>query len=124
MDKTVVSHSGACHCKRVKFEFDAEGDLVAFDCNCSICAMKRNIHTIVPKTAFRLLEGEDVLTAYTFNTHIAKHKFCSVCGVATRFIPRINPEAVGITIACIAPGTLNNVDVQTYDGRNLLSTVS
>ncbi|KAG9416315.1 hypothetical protein AC1031_000712 [Aphanomyces cochlioides] len=106
MNKTVVTHSGACHCKRVKFEFDVEGDLVAFDCNCSICAMKRNIHTIVPKTAFRLLEGK------------------IVCGVATHFIPRLNPEAVGVTIACITPGTLNKVDVQAYDGRNLLSTVS
>ncbi|KAF0698011.1 Aste57867_11342 [Aphanomyces stellatus] len=113
-----VTHAGYCHCKAVLFEFDAPADLVAFDCNCSICAMKRNVHTIVPAAHFRLVAGADVLTTYTFNTHTAKHKFCRICGVVPFYIPRSNPDGVAITIACIAPGTVGHVDVQTYDGQN------
>ncbi|CAK4117377.1 unnamed protein product [Aphanomyces euteiches] len=118
MSSAKVVHRGACHCKRVRFEFDAETELVAIDCNCSICLMKRNVHTIIPSSCFRLLEGDDVLTTYTFNTHKAQHKFCSVCGVQPFYIPRSNPDGVAITIACITPGTVSRFDIQTYDGLN------
>ncbi len=38
--------------------------------------MKRNTHAIVPAAKFRLLQGGDLLTTYTFGTHTAKHLFC------------------------------------------------
>ncbi|ETW08527.1 hypothetical protein H310_01090 [Aphanomyces invadans] len=113
-----VTHAGSCHCCAVRFEFDAPDHLVAFDCNCSICAMKRNVHTIVPSSSFRLLAGEEVLTTYTFNTHTAKHKFCRICGVQPFYVPRSNPDGVAVTIACITPGTVTHVDIQQYDGQN------
>lgn len=31
---SLVTHSGACHCGAVQFQFDAPPDLVAWDCNC------------------------------------------------------------------------------------------
>ena len=37
--------------------------------------MKQNQHVIVAEKKFRLLQGEDDLTTYTFNTHAAKW-FC------------------------------------------------
>ncbi|KDO19094.1 hypothetical protein SPRG_15573 [Saprolegnia parasitica CBS 223.65] len=114
----MVQHTGSCHCKAVTFEFEAPAKLVAWDCNCSICAMKKNVHTIVPSAAFRLTAGADKLTTYTFNTHTAKHQFCSVCGVQPFYIPRSNPDGFAITIACIAPGTVQHVEVKRYDGQN------
>ena len=43
-----VTHFAHCHCRAVEFSFSAPADLVAWDCNCSICAMKRNVHAIIP----------------------------------------------------------------------------
>jgi hypothetical protein len=78
------TYRGNCHCQRVQFECDAPSHLVAWDCNCSICVMKKNTHFVVPVQDFRLITGEDVLTTYSFNTHVAKHRFCNVCGVQVR----------------------------------------
>ncbi|OQR99401.1 proline-rich protein 6 [Thraustotheca clavata] len=113
-----MKHFGYCHCKAVQFEFEAPDELVAWDCNCSICLMKKNVHTIVPASAFHLTQGADVLTTYTFNTHTAKHQFCRICGVQPFYIPRSNPDGYAITIACIAPGTVKHFEIKKYDGQN------
>jgi hypothetical protein len=114
-----LTHSGACHCGAVQFEFDTESKhFVAWDCNCSICALKRNVHTMVDKRDFRLLKGEDSLTEYTFGTGVAKHKFCKVCGVQAFYSPRSNPHSWAVTIACIKPGTFDSVETKFYDGKN------
>ncbi|GBF92712.1 centromere V [Raphidocelis subcapitata] len=111
------THSGACHCGAVRFEFDAPADLVAWDCNCSICAMKRNVHTIVPGARFRLLAG-DALREYRFATRTARHLFCGVCGVCPYYVPRSNPDSFAVTIYCIKPGTVGSIEVRSYDGVN------
>ena len=57
--------------------------------------MKQNHHFIVPESRFTLLKGADKITTYTFNTHIAKHTFCSLCGVQSFYSPRSNPDGYG-----------------------------
>ncbi|TYZ64388.1 hypothetical protein PybrP1_012351 [[Pythium] brassicae (nom. inval.)] len=114
----LVTHRGACHCGDVTFAFEAPRDLVAIDCNCSICRMKKNTHTIVPQARFRLLSGADALTTYTFNTHRAQHLFCRRCGVQPFYVPRSNPDGYAVTVACIDPTTLGRVTVDTFDGEN------
>ena len=52
-----VTHSGGCHCGRVRFEVDAPARLEVLDCNCSICRLTGFLHLIVPSSAFRLLAG-------------------------------------------------------------------
>ena len=79
--------------------------------------MKRNVHTIVKSSDFILINGEDVLSTYTFNTHTAKHKFCSNCGVVPFYIPRSNPDGIAITIYCIEPGTLLDISIKTFSGK-------
>src|SRR5690349_2219472 len=76
-----VTHRGGCHCGAVAFEVDAPADIVALDCNCSICRMTGFLHLIVPRSRFQLLRGEQDLTEYTFNTGVARHLFCRRCGV-------------------------------------------
>ncbi|RLN53979.1 hypothetical protein BBJ28_00005700 [Nothophytophthora sp. Chile5] len=114
----LVVHRGSCHCKAVLFEFDGPRDLVQTECNCSICRMKRNAHTIVPGSRFRLLQGEDMLTLYTFNTHTAQHLFCKRCGVQAFYIPRSNPDGYAVTVACIDPATIESIRTETFDGQN------
>lgn len=61
-----------------RFQFEAPAQLIAWDCDCSICAMKRNTHAIVPGSAFKLLQGSEDLSLYQFGTKTAKHLFCKV----------------------------------------------
>jgi hypothetical protein len=122
----LVVHKGGCHCGAVQFEVDAPEDLVVWDCNCSICAMKRNTHFIVPAARFRLLPSpsssssspshEPPLTEYRFGTGVARHRFCSICGVQCFYHPRSNPDGVAVTIHCITSGTVKSLTTRYFDG--------
>jgi hypothetical protein len=114
----IVTHAGGCHCGRVRWEFDAPADLVAWDCNCTVCNMRRNVHTVVPAARFRLIHGDDALRTYTFGTHAAKHLFCETCGILSFYVPRSNPDGIAVTVHCIDAGSVAHVEVRTFDGRH------
>jgi hypothetical protein len=76
----MITHSGGCHCGRVRFEVDAPAELAIDECNCSMCSRLGYLHLIVPASRFRLLRGQDSLITYTFNTGTAKHHFCASWG--------------------------------------------
>lgn len=118
MTETFVTHRGGCHCGRVRFEVDAPAQVAALDCNCSLCGMTGFLHLIVPRERFRLLAGADALTTYTFNTGVAKHLFCSVCGIKSFYIPRSNPNGVDVNVRCLDRATIAAIDVAPFDGRN------
>ncbi|XP_064620030.1 centromere protein V-like [Lineus longissimus] len=113
-----VTHFGGCHCGAVRFQVVAPAVLKVVICNCSICHMKQNKHFIVPKSKFTLCKGEDQLTTYTFNTHVAKHTFCRICGIQSFYTPRSNPDGVGITPHCLDSGTVKREDIESFDGQN------
>ncbi|XP_064406942.1 centromere protein V-like [Halichondria panicea] len=113
-----VKHTGGCHCGAVRFEVWAPEILDAIICNCSICVKKQNTHFIVPLKDFTLLKGEEKIATYTFNTHHAKHTFCSVCGVQSFYTPRSNPDGRGVAPHCLDSGTVNSVRTTTFDGVN------
>ncbi|MBL8512407.1 MAG: GFA family protein [Betaproteobacteria bacterium] len=110
-------HTGGCHCGRVQFEVEAPEDLEVEDCNCSLCRMSGFLHLIVPQSKFRLLKGEDALATYTFNTGVAKHHFCKVCGVKSFYIPRSNPDGVDVNARCLFTAP-RSMDVVPFDGVN------
>ena len=114
----MVQHRGGCHCGRVRFEVTAPSRLSVLECNCSMCSKFGYLHLIVPRAHFRLLQGEDVLTAYTFNTGIARHLFCSVCGVKSFYVPRSNPDGYSVNVHCIDGGTIKKLTVTQFDGQN------
>ena len=110
-------YKGGCHCGAVAFEVDAPEDITAQDCNCSICSRSGFLHLIVPKSKFKLLRGADQITTYTFNTGVAHHTFCKVCGVKSFYTPRSNPDGIDVNVRCLenAPKTLK---IEPFDGRN------
>jgi hypothetical protein len=114
----LVTHRGGCHCRRVRFEVEAPRVLRVQDCNCSLCRMSGFLHLIVPASRFRLVAGEDVLTEYTFNTGVAKHRFCSVCGVKSFYVPRSNPDGVDVNARCLDAGSFEAIEVEPFDGAN------
>lgn len=113
-----VTHKGACHCGRVQFEVDAPEVLDVQECNCSICSKSGYLHLIVPASRFRLLQGEDNLTTYTFNTHVAKHLFCKTCGIKSFYVPRSNPDGYSVNVRCLEHSTIKQVNVEPFDGKN------
>ena len=114
----MTTHTGGCHCGRIRFEVDAPAAIDATDCNCSICRMSGFLHLFVSNNDFRLLQGEDALTTYTFNTGVAKHYFCEVCGVKSFYIPRSHPDGVSVNVRCLDPHTVEKVTVTPFDGQN------
>jgi hypothetical protein len=118
MNASLVTHAGSCHCGRVRFEVRAPAEIEALDCNCSLCSKAGFLHLIVPQERFTLLAGADVLTTYTFNTGVAQHCFCSVCGIKGFYVPRSNPDGIDVNVRCLDPATIARLDVQPFDGRN------
>lgn len=112
----VRHYEGGCHCRAVRFEV-AVRQHVALRCNCSICKMKGFVHVIVPQADFNLLHGAGDLTSYRFNTRVANHTFCRVCGVQAFYTPRSHPHGVSVNLHCIdAPH--DPFEVRDFDGAN------
>lgn len=112
-----VTHQGGCHCGAVRFSVEVPAAPEVEDCNCSICRMSGFLHLIVPKAAFTLLRGEDALTTYTFNTGVAKHTFCRICGIKPFYIPRSNPDGVDVNVRCL-DALPDGLRIVPFDGRN------
>jgi hypothetical protein len=109
--------AGGCHCGAVRFAADLPDAFETEDCNCSICAMSGNIHVIVPASRFRLVQGQDNLTEYSFNTHTARHLFCRTCGVKSFYVPRSNPDGFAVTWRCLDDWRSLDVTVVPFDGQ-------
>jgi len=114
----MITHSGGCHCGRVRFEVLAPAKIEAADCNCSICRMSGYLHLIVPADRFKLIGGRDALTTYTFNTRVAQHRFCANCGIKSFYVPRSHPDCISVNVRCIDLGTIESLTVIPFDGRD------
>lgn len=112
-----MKYRGSCHCGAVVFEVDAPENIEANHCNCSICTKSGFLHLIVPLSKFRLLSGQEHMSLYTFNTGVAKHTFCKVCGIKPFYTPRSNPDGVDVNVNCLdtKPFTVN---IAHFDGQN------
>jgi hypothetical protein len=88
------------------------------DCNCSICSMTGYLHLLVPKSRFRLLRGSDKLSTYSFNTGVAKHHFCSLCGIKSFYVPRSHPDGYSVNFRCLNKDDFKSILTTEYDGKN------
>ena len=111
------TYEGGCHCGAVRFRVTVD-EYRALDCNCSICTKKGFLHLIVPKTKFEIVRGADALTTYSFNTHLAKHTFCAVCGIHPFYTPRSHPDGVDVNVRCLDGDAMSRFVVAPFDGKN------
>jgi hypothetical protein len=114
----MISHTGGCHCGRVRFEVLAPSRIQVSECNCSICSRAGYLHLIVPAERFKLLSGAEALTRYSFHTHTAQHLFCSTCGVKSFYVPRSHPDGFSVNARCLDPGTVEHMSITQSDGRD------
>lgn len=108
-------HRLSCHCGAVVLELHLPDGIVdPRRCNCSICRRKSAVVGSVPLDGIRIVQGEDALTLYQFNTRVAKHYFCSRCGIYTHHQRRSRPDQYGYNVGClegIDPFLIENVPV-------------
>lgn len=114
-----VTLNGSCHCGAVKFTAQLPFGLSsARRCTCSICRMRGAVAVTSTHDGFKILEGEDQLATYRFNTRVAEHHFCRNCGIYTHHKRRSNPDQLGVNVACLeglSPFDFHEVIV--YDGQ-------
>ena len=97
-----ITLDGSCHCGAVKFTVDLpQGLASARRCTCSICRMRGAVAVTGGLESFTVHEGADKLATYRFNTGVAEHHFCSVCGIYTHHRRRSNPHQLGVNVACL-----------------------
>ena len=108
-----------CHCGLVEAEININEFNKLLRCNCSICKRKGAIMSMVKNEDFKIVKGEDVLKVYQFHTKVAKHYFCSECGIYTHHNPRSNPSMTGFNVACIDEiDTFQLENINLNDGFN------
>ena len=120
-----------CHCGSISARFQCDKKhVVAWNCNCSDCYMRQNIHIIVPETHFRLDMSQNrfnaATTDYKWGTGTAKRRFCSKCGVLPWYRPRSNPDGYGVKLHCVdwGQGEKPEVEIRNFDGQNWESSYS
>jgi hypothetical protein len=89
-----------------------------------MCRMKAPIHSIVADDDFELLSGGEVLTRYTFNTHVAQHLFCNRCGIHSFGRPRSQPDKISVNLRCLDADVLAHFEISQFDGKNWEATMA
>ena len=91
-----------CHCGEIEAEINLKDNFEKIlRCNCSLCKRKGAVMSMVKNENFKITKGSDKLKIYQFHTKVAKHYFCSVCGIYTHHNPRSNPAMTGFNLGCI-----------------------
>ncbi len=111
--------SGQCHCGAVRFTVhNADALAQPMRCNCSLCRRKGAIMGSAPLTQFEVTAGADKLSLYQWNTGVARHYFCSICGIYTHHQRRRRPDEVGFNVACLDGIDLTQLtEVGMIDGQ-------
>ena len=111
--------AGACHCGAIRFSVELPHGLAsARRCTCSICRMRGAVAVTANLEGLRIVEGEDKLATYRFNTRTAEHHFCSICGIYTHHKRRSNPNQLGVNVACLEGlSPFDFREVVVYDGQ-------
>ena len=113
-------HLAHCHCGAVELELSLPNGIEKpRRCDCSLCRRKGAIVASVKLDGIRIVRGEDSLSLYQFNTHTAKHYFCSKYGIYTHHQRRSVPTEYGFNVGCLEgvnPYELG--EIATLDGGN------
>lgn len=114
----MTTRHGSCHCGAVRFE--VEGEIPeAYTCDCSLCSKKNALMANVHESRLRITAGEDRLGLYQWNARIAKHYFCSVCGVYPFHKKRSLPDHYGVNVKCLDDFDWRTVPVRPAEGKGI-----
>ena len=111
-----------CHCGEVEIQVDLKKEIDQLKrCNCSMCKRKGTMVTTINKQDLKIIKGAKKIKTYQFKTNVAKHHFCSECGIHTHNLRRADPNTYGINVGCLNGVTedeLFKFKVRINDGHN------
>ena len=70
------------------------------------------------------MRGAEALSEYRFNQQVARHLFCSSCGIKSFYYPRSHPEGVSINLRCLDGVEPEHFTIVPFDGRNWEANVA
>jgi len=113
--------NGKCHCSAVEFEVRTEAGPEGLKrCDCSLCTRKNAIMAKTLLADLTVTKGIDKLSLYQWNTRVARHYFCSICGIYTHHQRRKAPNEYGYNVACIEGIELDSLgDIPMTDGISM-----
>ena len=102
--------NAGCHCGAIKLlmYFDLKEAKIE-KCNCSMCSRKFAAYVFVDVEELKILDRSKSLQHYSFHTCQAKHFFCSICGIHTHHLMRVDPTKYAVNLAC-----LENIKIEDY----------
>lgn len=115
----MTHYIGSCQCGAVRFEVDCDLSQT-ITCNCSRCRRLGAVLAFAPRTLFTLIEGDEALSDFRFNSHRIAHRFCATCGIQS-FSFADGPD--GTPMVAVNVNCLDGVDARTlspvaYDGAS------
>jgi len=73
----------------------------------------------VHESNLTIISGESALTEYRWNTRIARHYFCSACGIYTFHRKQAAPDHYGVNIFCLDDVRAADISVRATEGANM-----
>lgn len=115
-------YEGSCHCGRVRFAYDGDEITSGIRCTCSICRRKGALMSAeaIPLEKLEITADPADLGLYQFDTKVAKHYFCKTCGIYTHNEMLRFPGHCRVNLGCIDAVDPLALDVEVFDGKNLL----
>ena len=115
-----MSHRLTCHCQAVELSVRLQDGLnTARRCDCSFCRRRGAAAVTVSLEDLTIVKGADKLSLYTWNTGVAKHYFCKICGIYTHHQRRSNPNEYGINLGAIDGVNPRDIgEIKWVDGIN------
>jgi len=111
-------YHGSCHCGAVRFT--VAGDITeAYTCDCSLCSRKNALMANVHESRLAITAGEDRLALYQWNARIAKHHFCTVCGIYPFHRKRSMPDHYGVNLKCLEDLDWKKLPVRAAEGESM-----
>ena len=111
-------YEGSCHCGAVRFRVTAEPSEV-IHCGCSLCARRAALMATVHESGLTILAGEDKLSLYRWNTGVAQHYFCQVCGIYPFHKKRSMPDHYGVNVKCLDDFDWKSAPVRAAEGKGM-----
>lgn len=114
-------YKGSCHFGAISFSFEHEAIDKGLRCNCSICRRKGAVmsaFTLAPKE-IGIEEKDGALASYQFDTKVAKHHFCKICGIYPFHQTLRKPGHYRVNLGCIDDVDTNELSVELFDGKSI-----
>ena len=113
---------GKCHCGAVRFEVNTNIKNLR-RCNCSICSRKGFVMGTALLEELTITKGKEYLTSYKWNTKVAEHYFCKICGINTHHKRRSDPNQYGYNIGCIEGFEMSWIDNAPFADNTAMSLI-